>query len=80
MKLIMIALLSTVKDFFALTDAQMADFVQQFIKCSIEYPFSEKRVIWIFMIRQMISPLSVPEKYELPPQRKYQSQGRRLQH
>ena len=31
MKLIMIALLSTVKDFFALTDAQMAEFVQQFI-------------------------------------------------
>ena len=31
MKLIMIALLSTVKEFFALTDAQMAEFVQQFI-------------------------------------------------
>ncbi len=32
MKLIMIALLSTVKEFFALTDAQMMEFVQQFIK------------------------------------------------
>ena len=31
MKLIMIALLSTVKEFFALTNAQMAEFVQQFI-------------------------------------------------
>ena len=31
MKLIMIALLSTVKEFFALTDAQMVGFVQQFI-------------------------------------------------
>ena len=31
MRLIMIALLSTVKEFFALTDAQMAGFVQQFI-------------------------------------------------
>ena len=31
MRLIMIALLSTVKEFFALTDAQMAEFVQQFI-------------------------------------------------
>lgn len=30
-KVVMIALLSTVKDFFALTDAQMAEFVQQFI-------------------------------------------------
>ena len=31
MKLSMIALLTTVKDFFALTDVQMAEFVQQFI-------------------------------------------------
>ena len=31
MKLIMIALLSTVKEFFALTDVQMTEFVQQFI-------------------------------------------------
>ena len=31
MRLIMIALLSTVKEFFALTDTQMAGFVQQFI-------------------------------------------------
>ena len=31
MRLIIIALLSTVKEFFALTDAQMAGFVQQFI-------------------------------------------------
>ena len=31
MRLIMIALLSTVKEFFALNDAQMAKFVQQFI-------------------------------------------------
>ena len=30
-KVVMIALLSTVKDFSALTDAQMAEFVQQFI-------------------------------------------------
>ena len=30
-KVVMIALLSTVKYFFALTDAQMAEFVQQFI-------------------------------------------------
>ena len=31
MKLSMIALLTTVKDFFSLTDVQMAEFVQQFI-------------------------------------------------
>ena len=31
MKLIMITLLSTVKEFFALTDVQMMKFVQQFI-------------------------------------------------
>ena len=31
MKLIMIALLTTVKEFFALTEKQMAEFVQQFI-------------------------------------------------
>ena len=31
MKLIMIALLSTVKEFFALTEVQMTEFVQQFI-------------------------------------------------
>ena len=37
MKLIMIALLSTVKEFFSLTDAQMTDFVQQFISNLPEY-------------------------------------------
>ena len=31
MKLIMIALLSTVKEFFALTEEQMSAFVEQFI-------------------------------------------------
>ena len=37
MKLIMIALLSTVKEFFALTNAQMAGFVQQFINNLPDY-------------------------------------------
>ena len=37
MRLIMIALLSTVKEFFALTDAQMAEFVQQFISNLLNY-------------------------------------------
>ena len=37
MKLIMIALLSTIKDFFALTEAQMAGFVQQFINNLPDY-------------------------------------------
>ena len=37
MKLIMVALLSTVKEFFALNDAQMAEFVHQFINNLPEY-------------------------------------------
>ena len=37
MKLIMIALLSTVKEFFALNDAQMTEFVQQFINNLPDY-------------------------------------------
>ena len=37
MKLIMIALLTTVKEFFALTEQQMAEFVQQFIGNLSEY-------------------------------------------
>ena len=37
MKLIMVALLSTVKEFFAFNDAQMAEFVHQFINNLPEY-------------------------------------------
>ena len=37
MKLIVIALLSTVKDFFSLSDAQMVEFVEQFISNLPEY-------------------------------------------